>query len=210
MLNKFPIPDGFTEILHDFIKETIRYQPEDILQFGYDYFASLQTGNKNYSETKKEDRANSASVQGNATRQTTDEHFYKKEEHKINELNNMEKIIENNSESQKSSKNPSHQNTIQNNLGEEGSQNGSRLPTETMGKVQNFLDDVVRQSNEQLEGDLEANKNLQNTSEHLESKSSETKGAVKHFLDDVVRNSNEQLDEQIHLANVQNKTEGSN
>lgn len=42
-LQKFPVPDNFYEILHDFAREIIRDQPEDILEYGSDYFeAKLQ------------------------------------------------------------------------------------------------------------------------------------------------------------------------
>jgi len=34
----FNAPSGFQEILHDFAKEVLRYQPKDIIEFGADYF----------------------------------------------------------------------------------------------------------------------------------------------------------------------------
>jgi len=40
--NKYPIPEGFHDILHNFIKETIRAQPKDILDFGIQYFSKLE------------------------------------------------------------------------------------------------------------------------------------------------------------------------
>ena len=42
--NKYPIPEGFHDILHDFIKEIIRAQPNDIFDFGIQYFSKLETG----------------------------------------------------------------------------------------------------------------------------------------------------------------------
>ena len=42
--NQFPIPEGFPEILHDYAKEVVRYQPEDILDFSIQYFYSLENG----------------------------------------------------------------------------------------------------------------------------------------------------------------------
>jgi len=41
-LQKFPVPDNFYEILHDFAREIIRDQPEDILEYGANYFEALQ------------------------------------------------------------------------------------------------------------------------------------------------------------------------
>jgi hypothetical protein len=43
-IQKFPIPDGFPEILHDLSKEILRNQPEDIIEFSYLYFKCLQEG----------------------------------------------------------------------------------------------------------------------------------------------------------------------
>ena len=40
--NKFPIPEGFPEILHDFAKEVVRYQPNDIFDFAIQYFNSIE------------------------------------------------------------------------------------------------------------------------------------------------------------------------
>ena len=42
--NKYPIPEKFPEILHDFSREVLRYMPKDILDFSVQYFYSLETG----------------------------------------------------------------------------------------------------------------------------------------------------------------------
>ena len=42
--NKFPIPEKFPEILHDFAREVVRYQPKDILDFSIQYFYYLENG----------------------------------------------------------------------------------------------------------------------------------------------------------------------
>lgn len=44
MANKTPnfnAPLGFKEILHDFAREVLKFHPDDILEFGADYFESL-------------------------------------------------------------------------------------------------------------------------------------------------------------------------
>ena len=41
-LQKFPVPDNFYEILHDFAREVIRDQPEDIIEYGSLYFDALE------------------------------------------------------------------------------------------------------------------------------------------------------------------------
>jgi hypothetical protein len=41
-IQKFPVPEGFPEILHDLSKEILRNQPEDIIEFSAMYFKCLQ------------------------------------------------------------------------------------------------------------------------------------------------------------------------
>jgi hypothetical protein len=43
-IQKFPVPEGFPEILHDLAKEILRNQPEDIIDFSAQYFKCLQEG----------------------------------------------------------------------------------------------------------------------------------------------------------------------
>ena len=43
-IQKFPIPEGFPDILHDLSKEILRYQPENINEFCALYFKCLQEG----------------------------------------------------------------------------------------------------------------------------------------------------------------------
>ena len=54
--NKFPIPEKFPEILHDFAREVVRYMPKDILDFAIQYFFSLeQSIPLNYTEGGSKD-----------------------------------------------------------------------------------------------------------------------------------------------------------
>ena len=39
---KFPIPEKFPEILHDFAREVVRYNPKDILDFSIQYFYYIE------------------------------------------------------------------------------------------------------------------------------------------------------------------------
>jgi hypothetical protein len=41
-LPKYPVPQGFPEMLHDFAREVLREQPENILEFGWLYFKSKE------------------------------------------------------------------------------------------------------------------------------------------------------------------------
>jgi hypothetical protein len=43
-IQKFPVPEGFPEILHDLSKEILRNQPTDIIEFSALYFKCLQEG----------------------------------------------------------------------------------------------------------------------------------------------------------------------
>ena len=40
--NKYPIPENFPQILHDFAKEVVRCQPKDIIDFSFQYFFDLE------------------------------------------------------------------------------------------------------------------------------------------------------------------------
>ena len=41
-LQKYPIPGEFPQLLHDFTKEVLRDQPDDIFEYGYQYFKALE------------------------------------------------------------------------------------------------------------------------------------------------------------------------
>eukprot|EP01017_Pseudomicrothorax_dubius_P050407 TRINITY_DN9547_c0_g1_i2.p1 TRINITY_DN9547_c0_g1~~TRINITY_DN9547_c0_g1_i2.p1 ORF type:complete len:204 (-),score=42.16 TRINITY_DN9547_c0_g1_i2:98-709(-) len=43
-LKKYQVPPGFNEILHSFIREVLREQPSDIVDFGVEYFTCLNEG----------------------------------------------------------------------------------------------------------------------------------------------------------------------
>ncbi len=41
-LQKYPIPGAFPELLHDFAREVLRDQPENIYEYGALYFAAIE------------------------------------------------------------------------------------------------------------------------------------------------------------------------
>jgi hypothetical protein len=43
-LQKYPVPQGFPDILHDFAREVLRDQPDNIYEFGYLYFKAMEEG----------------------------------------------------------------------------------------------------------------------------------------------------------------------
>lgn len=58
---KFPIPEKFYEIIHDFAREVLRDQPEDILEYAAQYFESMRDGTQFQFDSKynvKGDRTN--------------------------------------------------------------------------------------------------------------------------------------------------------
>jgi len=45
-LQKYPIPGSFPDLLHDFAREVLRDQPEDIYDFGAEYFRAIEEVSK--------------------------------------------------------------------------------------------------------------------------------------------------------------------
>jgi hypothetical protein len=41
---KFPVPDGFPELLHDLMKAILREQPADIVEYSYQFFKNMSEG----------------------------------------------------------------------------------------------------------------------------------------------------------------------
>lgn len=44
-LQKYPVPQGFPDILHDFAREVLRDQPENIKEYGWQYFKAIEEVN---------------------------------------------------------------------------------------------------------------------------------------------------------------------
>ncbi|CAD8126037.1 unnamed protein product [Paramecium sonneborni] len=51
-LQKYPVPEGFHQLLHDFTREVLRDQPEDIIKYGVEYFESMRDGKEFKYESK--------------------------------------------------------------------------------------------------------------------------------------------------------------
>ena len=43
---KYPVPEDFPDLLHDFAREVLRDQPENIYEYGAQYFKALYTVSK--------------------------------------------------------------------------------------------------------------------------------------------------------------------
>ena len=114
--NKYPIPEKFPEILHDFSREVLRYMPKDILDFSVQYFYSLETGTPlNYIEgaskdipksseplsAKKDFKRHDISTPSITTNQNTQNIFFKQgeqsEKRKEKERDEIKELKETNS-----------------------------------------------------------------------------------------------------------------
>jgi hypothetical protein len=51
-LQKYPVPAGFEQILHDFAREVLRDQPDNIIEYAASYFEMLEQGKKFEYESK--------------------------------------------------------------------------------------------------------------------------------------------------------------
>ena len=112
--NKYPIPEKFPEILHDFSREVLRYMPKDILDFSVQYFYSLEIGSPlNYIEggsknipkssdlEKKDLKRQDISTPSVTTNQNTQNLFFKQgeqsEKRKEKERDEIKELKETNS-----------------------------------------------------------------------------------------------------------------
>jgi len=112
--NKYPIPEKFPEILHDFSREVLRYMPKDILDFSVQYFYSLEIGSPlNYIEggsknipksldlEKKDLKRQDISTPSITTNQNTQNLFFKQgeqsEKRKEKERDEIKELKETNS-----------------------------------------------------------------------------------------------------------------
>ena len=43
-IKKYPVPGSFQDLLHDFTREVLRNQPENIYEFGVAYFTAMENG----------------------------------------------------------------------------------------------------------------------------------------------------------------------
>ena len=196
--NKYPIPEKFPEILHDFSREVLRYMPKDILDFSIQYFYSLETNIPlNYTEGGSnkipkisdtldiKEKRNDLSTPSLTTNQNTQNVFFKQEEKSgkkfEDEKENINEIKEVNT-----SKMNSPLNTEEN---KESIQSGGS------GVVKasiNFVNDIFESSQQKIHNaNLEVktgDENKYNMSGHTFSDISgktEDKNTVRNFVGDV-------------------------
>ncbi len=137
MSNKYPIPEEFPNILHDYIREVLRNQPKDILDFSVSYFTNKEKGTKEtkyvYSPDKGRPVSNTSDASVSALTADKSE-FYHKERKTTNEegfnmIEEKDEINPNNFTDQESSSLNSKENYV---------------------KAGEFVDNVLRESMEQM------------------------------------------------------------
>lgn len=57
-LQKYPVPAGFEQVLHDFAREVLRDQPDNIIEYAASYFEMLEQGKKFEYESKSNVKKN--------------------------------------------------------------------------------------------------------------------------------------------------------
>ena len=209
--NKFPIPEKFPEILHDFAREVVRYMPKDILDFSIQYFYYLEQniplnyiegGSKDLpkityaleqKEKAKENRDNISTPISISTNPNTQNKFYKQ-----NELSTkkMEKEINAIKETNSSK--------INSPIGtEESKQSNFTNGSGVVGISKNFVANIFEDNQKKLKNNLtlEINANSTNKNNINNEKNgfnisggtfnnisgnSSTKNGVKKFVGDVI------------------------
>ena len=215
--NKYPIPEKFPEILHDFAREVVRYMPKDILDFAIQYFFYLEQnvpfnymeGGSNVlpkltislgeKEKAKEAREN-MSTPSYATNQNTQNMFYGQ-----NTSMKVEKEIEKDKEIPET--NSSKGNTpleTEGNKTDTNRTNGSGI----VGLSKNFVGDMFAKSKQQIREAETLDRNIGNNNErHMDtevksekfnksgttfsniSANTNTKNEVRNFVGDVFEES---------------------
>jgi hypothetical protein len=209
--NKYPIPEKFPEILHDFSREVLRYMPKDILDFAIQYFYSLETSNPlNYIEggsktipritesvsfEKKEqlkDKRQDISTPSITTNQNTQNFFFKQGEQSDkkyeDEKEDIKEVRETNS-SKMNSRVHSEESRP-----ESQQSHGSGIVRASKIFVNNIFESSQQKVRESLNlygkevKEKTENENIYNLSGHTFSDisgNSEDKNAVRHFVGDI-------------------------
>lgn len=183
LLNKFQIPENFTDILHDFAKEVVREQPKDIIDFAVEYFKAKENGTQlDYGH--KNERGNSIDTNEVATNPATKTNFdIKREDRQKEDINN-------------------NNNSIEEKEGQHSNQS-EESNNESDGKVKNFINDIFKES-------MNVVSRSQNSIIYSERKLDEPavidniksdEQQAKDFIEDVLRSSQEEVQHIIQGIN---------
>lgn len=176
-IQKYPIPEEFPEILHNFAKEIVRNSPNDILNFGIEYFKALQNKG-NIFEYEKNNR-NNISIDNAASPdllqndKSIKSSSSKRSVHKVEAENFVQNILQESKDFIHRRENSENEEleAIQPQIGSKNDINAN-LPEDKTSKstseyylntmlnhvAENFISDILREANE-----TESNKNVLNT-----------------------------------------------
>ena len=190
--NKFPIPERFPEILHDFAKEVVRAQPLDIFEFAIQYFKNLERG----SNVNNLERG--CSNTSELLSESADVGFKTKSGDNMNKYD----IV---SEGEREKNEENGMNKTNSNF---GSQSNS---TQREFVVRRFVDDVFKKSEDF--GDVRQDESDENESERRDvEESDENEGVIgneeeiaKEFVIDILKKSGDNI-----MKEVENETDNVN
>ena len=214
--NKFPIPEKFPEILHDYAREVVRYMPKDILDFSIQYFYSLdQNIPLNYKEgasndlpkitdaieqrEKTKENRETLSTPSLTTNSNTQNMFYKQNEisgRKINkEVNEIKETISSKNNTPIATEESKQESVVTNGSG-------------VVGISKNFVSNIFEKENLKIKENLKFDKITQNKIESASdsgsrgekfnksgntfsniSGNSTTKNGIRNFVGDVLTES---------------------
>ena len=203
LMNKFPIPENFPDILHDFAKEVVREQPKDMLDFAVEYFKALELGVPfQYGNITDKSICNETNdIATNPNTKTATFGLKKEERNKEDENDHNEVIVENtnekNVESTPSEEPKKEEEASQKSFEEENNKNESEPKKDESSeetkenKVKDFISDVFKQSmiivseSQKIEKIYEPEK---------------TEDQAKEFIDDIMKRSQEEVEHLISNA----------
>ncbi|CAD8115792.1 unnamed protein product [Paramecium primaurelia] len=90
-LQKYPVPENFHQILHDFTREVLRDQPDDIIKYGMEYFESMRDG-KPFNFQSKYNIAKGQAIEKKY--QTTKPKDYIEQSKKVVDISNLKQDVE--------------------------------------------------------------------------------------------------------------------
>lgn len=207
LMNKFPIPENFPDILHDFAKEVVREQPKDMLDFAVEYFKALELGVPfQYGNITDKSICNETNdIATNPNTKTTTFCLKKEERNKEDENDHNEVIVENtnekNVESTPSEEPKKEEEASQKSFEEETNKNESEPKKDESSeetkenKVKDFISDVFKQSmiivseSQKIEKIYEPEKTEEDQ--------------AKEFIDDIMKRSQEEVEHLISNASNQ-------
>lgn len=207
LMNKFPIPENFPEILHDFAKEVVREQPKDILDFAVEYFKALELSIP-FQYGKITDRSicnETNDIATNPNTKTTTFGLKKEERNKEEENEHNEIIVENTSEknveSIPSEEGKKEEEVSQNSIEEENNKNNSELKKyesseeSKENKVKDFISEVFKESMIKIS----ESQKVEKIYEHEKTEEEQ----AKEFIDDIMKKSQEEVEHLIKNSSNQ-------